>query len=173
MTPPLPNAPGWWYCRATSSGQDAVFYHKIFLNDAGELRTATGCVDDENPCGQVNGPPVPGNWHGPFSTREEAAADAAGWVRNPEYDSAPLGVDLEAAVNPPRIELGGKEPPDWIPCDSPPSSLPDGGQPRVLVWDGDRHWTARFWPEDGKFHCYECLVIPATHWMPLPNPPKA
>lgn len=44
--------------------------------------------------------------------------------------------------------------------------------PRVLVWDGNRHWTGRFWEEDSKFHCDECMKIAATHWMILPAPPN-
>lgn len=44
--------------------------------------------------------------------------------------------------------------------------------PRVLVWDGNRHWTGRYWEEDGKFHCDECMKISATHWMLIPAPPN-
>ena len=61
----------------------------------------------------------------------------------------------------------------WIPVSEKSPEMVNGEQIRVLVWDGGRHWTGRFWEEDGEYHCDECMVIPATHWMPLPSPPNS
>lgn len=62
---------------------------------------------------------------------------------------------------------------EWRPIETAPLEM-DGDAPVVLLWNGYVMRVGEHgWTESGKpvFWDGECRVH-ATHWMPLPEPPK-
>lgn len=60
---------------------------------------------------------------------------------------------------------------EWRPIETAPK---DGSS--VLGWRTDRQQMIVFWFFNGNWHCDASYhwhgMLPPTHWMPLPSPPK-
>ena len=85
-------------------------------------------------------------------------------LTNPEEQEWVKDECIRQAHAMPSVNVG-----EWI---SVEERLPDNGE-KVLIADNEGYMIVAKWYELGGWFLPVCRANPVTHWMPLPEPPKA